>query len=78
MRNVLWNWVQRPDDGVGSAGLGECVVTRVKVLAFLEVLGKVVRLGGHPAVETVEPGFLGRESIDVDLGRVHFGSGVHC
>lgn len=62
-------------DRVGLAGLGEGVVAAVKVLALLEVLGKVIRLGWELAVQTEEPLFLRGEGLFLGEGgeRVSFG-----
>ena len=58
VRDVLWKRVLGANassiDRTGLAGLGESVVARVEVLAFLEVLREVVGLGGQLAVETEE------------------------
>lgn len=54
VRDVLGQRVLRAHaagiDGARLASLGERVVARVEVLALLEVLGEVVRLGGELAV----------------------------
>jgi hypothetical protein len=65
-------------DRVALAGLGHGIVAAVKVLAVLQVLREVVRLGGQLAVEAEEALLLGRESLDVNLVllvRVHDGGG---
>lgn len=55
-------------DRVALASLGHGIVAAVEVLAVLQVLREVVRLGGQLAVEAEEALLLGRESL---VGQTH-------
>ena len=65
--DVLRGRVQRADDadvdGIAAAGLGEGVVARVKVLAFLEMAGEVARGRRRPAVEAEDAQLFGRKGL---------------
>lgn len=66
MRDVLGDGVLGADSGVdrvGLAGLGECVVARVEVLALLQVLGEVIGAGRELAVEAEQTLFFGGEGL---------------
>jgi len=78
VRDVLGDGVLRAHgarvDAVGLAGFGEGVVARIKVLAFLEVLGEVVGSRGEFAVEAEEALLFGRER----LGEGHRLAANYC
>jgi hypothetical protein len=67
VRDVLRERVLRAHaagiDGACLASFRECVVARVEVLAFLEVLGQVVGFGGELAVEAEEALLVGGEGL---------------
>lgn len=50
-------------DAVALAGLGHGIITAVKVLAILQVLGEVVGLAGQLAVEAKESLLIGRQGL---------------
>ena len=48
---------------VSPSGLGQRIVARVKILALLEVAGKVLGLRRAAAIKAEETGFLGGERL---------------
>jgi hypothetical protein len=79
MWDVLRNRVLRTDisdpDIRSFTGFAQCIVARIEVLSFLELVLKQVFLGGHFTVETKQTLFIGAQGAGVHLVllmRIHF------
>lgn len=78
VRDILRHGVTRPNVGHAHvrrlAGLAERIITRVEVLAFLELVLQEILLGRHFAVQPEQPLLIRAEGANVDLVllvRVH-------